>query len=57
MLQYIDQVLVPYVAQKPPNTECILILDTLQAHILIATKEKLSELGVTLYIIPGVAPH
>jgi transposase-like protein len=53
MNQYIQQVLVPYVANKPDDVDCILIIDTLKSHVSAKTIEKCASIGIQVEIIPG----
>ena len=53
MLQWIDNILVPHLQCRPAATEVILLLDDLTSHTSDQTKDRLAQLGISLYIIPG----
>jgi len=53
MLKWIEKVLAPFLQQKPPETEVVLILDMYKVHISESTTAALAALGVTAHIIPG----
>ena len=53
LLEWIDDVLVPHLQEQNPQTEVILILDDYAAHMLEAITQRLVELGITPYIVPG----
>ena len=52
LLQWIDLILVPYLQEKAQGAPAVLMLDAFAAHHTESVKERLEEIGVTLYQIP-----
>lgn len=53
MNNYIDSVLAPYVANKPVEVDCHLIIDTLKSHISDETIARCADIGIEVHVIPG----
>ena len=52
MLEWVDDVLVPYVATAPPGIVPILFLDSFKVHMLRSIVSKIQALGVEVEFIP-----
>ena len=52
MLEWVDDVLAPYVATAPPGIVPILFLDSFKVHMLGSIVSKIQALGVEVEFIP-----
>ena len=53
MMTYVNTILVPHLQQKAQGAPVVLFLDHFKVHYSNAMKQKMTELGVNLQIIPG----
>jgi hypothetical protein len=53
MLQWVDQVLLPYVENVPEGVVPILLLDSYRCHMMASVVNRIADLGVQVEHIPG----
>lgn len=53
MMAYVNAVLVPHLQQRAQGAPAVLFLDSFKVHYSDAIKQRLTDLGVNLQIIPG----
>jgi DDE superfamily endonuclease len=53
MLEWVECVLKPYIADKPPDANPILFLDSYRCHMMESVVSAITELGVEVGHIPG----
>jgi DDE superfamily endonuclease len=53
MLEWVDVVLKPFVADAPPDIVPLLFLDSYKCHLMSSVVSKIQELGVEVQHIPG----
>jgi hypothetical protein len=53
LLQWIDEILKPYIATVPPGVVPLLFLDSYKCHLMAEVVNKIQDLGVEVDHIPG----
>ncbi len=53
MLEWIDMVLVPYLQERGDGVGPVLLLDGYKVHKMDSVMDKLREIGIEAYFIPG----
>ncbi len=53
MLKWIDEVLVPYLQESRVGVVPVQLLDNYKVHKMVSVEDKLREIGVEAYFIPG----
>ena len=53
MLRWIDEILAPYIEDRPQGVTPILLLDNYKVHQVQEVQDKLAEIGVRPYWLPG----
>ena len=53
MLRWIDEILAPYIEDRPQGVTPILLLDDYKVHQVQEVQDKLAEIGVRPYWLPG----
>ena len=53
MLQWVEQVLKPYILEAPAHVVPLLLLDSYRCHMMASVVTRINELGVEVQHIPG----